>query len=84
MKKFKLHKTFIGALLIWVANALCGPFKTYFTAIMMFLVFISFSGCSTQHYSHGKARKQADKMRNNAQRQYAFHNNQIIIFENNQ
>lgn len=82
MRKFKLHKTFFGALAIWLANGICGPFKTYFAAIMMFLIFVAFSSCSTHHYSQSRARKKADKMVSNARQQYAFANNQIIIFEN--
>lgn len=83
MKKLKLHKTFLGAFTIWSANRLCGPFRTYFAAIMMFLVIVMLSGCASNQYSHSKARKRADKMTNPQQRQYAFVNNQIIIFENN-
>lgn len=84
MKKFKLHKTFVGALTIWLANGLCGPFKTYFAAIMMFLLFICLSSCSSTHYSNRQIRKKADKMVKSVQQQYAIVNNQIIIFENNQ
>jgi len=83
MKKLKLHKTFLGALSIWLANGLCGPFRTYFAAIMMFLIVIGLSSCSSTHYSHSRARKKADKMVSNAHQQYAIVNNQIIIFENN-
>jgi hypothetical protein len=82
MKKFKFHKTFIGALAIWVANVMCGPFKTYFAAIMMFLIFIAFSSCGVKHYSESRTKKKADKMVTSARQQYAFVNNQIIIFEN--
>ncbi|HMS90838.1 MAG TPA: hypothetical protein PKC87_01330 [Candidatus Absconditabacterales bacterium] len=82
MKKLKLHKTFIGAMLIWFANIMCGPFKTYFAAIMMFLIFIAFSSCSsTNHYNYSRAKKKADKMVKSAQQQYAIVNNQIIIFQ---
>ena len=82
MRKFKLHKTFFGALAIWLANGICGPFKTYFAAIMMFLIFVAFSSCSTHHYSHSKAKKKAERMITNSHRQYTFLNNQIVIFEN--
>ena len=83
MKKLKLHKTFLGAFAIWSANRLCGPFRTYFAAITMFLIFVALSACSSTHYSHSRARKRADKLTNPIQRQYAFYNNQIVIFENN-
>lgn len=85
MKKLKLHKTFLGAFAIWTANGLCAPILQYYRSIgctFIGIVFISLSACSSSHYSHSRARKRADKLTNPVQRQYAFHNNQIIIFEN--
>jgi len=87
MKKIKWHKFGLIAFLIWFINGsiniISGPFRAYFASIMMFLIIIIMSSCSSVHYKQNQAKKKADKMIVNTQRQFAVVNNQIIIFENN-
>jgi hypothetical protein len=50
--------------------------------IATFAFLYSMTGCSSTHYLN-KTKKKAQRITSNRP-QYAFHNNQIIIFENNQ
>lgn len=85
MKNIKWHKFGLVAFLIWFANGsiniISGPFRTYFAAIMMFLIIITMSSCSTTKYSYSKTRQKVERM-TNPHRQFIVVNNQIIMFEN--
>ena len=50
--------------------------------IATFAFLYSMTGCSSTHYRN-KTKEKTQKVTTNKP-QYAFHNNQIIIFENNQ
>lgn len=87
MKKIKWHRITLVAFFIWAINSIVEikfkEFKPYAWALLAFAILILTSSCSSNHYSINKARKQADKMRNNHRQEYVFVNNQIVILENN-
>jgi hypothetical protein len=57
-------------------------FRPYLIAIIAFLLIIACMSCSSCKYGTNRSKVRVEKLVN-PKPQYAFHNNQIIIFENN-
>jgi PBP1b-binding outer membrane lipoprotein LpoB len=49
--------------------------------LLLLLLAVAMSSCSTTKYSYNKTQKRVERM-TTPSKQYAFINNQIIIFEN--
>ena len=57
-------------------------FRPYLIAIVAFLIIIACMSCSSSKFGTNKSKVRVEKMVDHKP-QYAFYNNQIIIFENN-
>ena len=55
-------------------------FRPYAIALVLFCIWLTCQSCSSTHYRN-KTKEKTQKMANNKP-QYAFYNNQIIMFEN--
>ena len=86
MKNIKWHKFTAVALCIWMINSLAQiklqGFRPYAIAMIAFIIIVSSIGCSSAKPTTNKTKNKVTKMTSGSS-QYAFINNEIIIFENN-
>ena len=86
MKNIKWHKIGLIAFSIWMINSLTeiklGGFRPYAIAMLLFILTVSLMSCSSTKYSYNKTKKKVERM-TTPSKQYAFVNNQIVVFENN-
>lgn len=86
MKNIKWHQFALVAFLIWMVNYIVQiklqDFRPYLVAMVLFVVMLFSMSCSSNKFGTNKARIRVERMVN-PKPQYAFYNNQIIIFENN-
>jgi hypothetical protein len=93
MKKINWYKFTIVAFSIWLVNKIAsirlGSFTPHFIAIVLFIIIVLVSSCASYASklatakAPARATKLLDKKYQASRSQYAFVNNQIIIFENN-
>jgi len=95
MKKINWYKFTVVAFSIWLVNKIAsirlGSFTPHFVAMVLFLILLATTASCSSHTSKfsttkapARATKLLDKKYQASRSQYAFINNQIIIFENNQ
>lgn len=86
MKNFKWHKLGLVAFSIWMINSLVeiklGSFRPLFYVMIAFIIMLASMSCSSSRHTLNKTKQKTDKMVT-PHKQYAFVNNQIIMFENN-
>ena len=86
MKNIKWHKFTAVAFCIWMINSLVQiklqGFRPYAIAMITFIIVVCSVGCSSAKPTTNKTKNKVAKMTSGSS-QYAFINNEIIIFENN-
>ena len=86
MKNIKWHKLGLVAFSIWMINLLAeiklGSFKPLLYVMVAFIIMLASMSCSSSKHTLNKTKQKSEKMITPS-KQYAFINNQILIFQNN-
>jgi hypothetical protein len=86
MKNIKWYKIGVLVFMVWMINSLAQiklhGFRPYAIAMITFTIIVCSIGCSSAKPTTNKSKNKVTKMTSGSP-QYAFSNNQIVIFENN-